>query len=203
MVLLSWLESLPKSDTESLEHHGPPSPGASHNDSNINTINRRNQTLTRTNPYRHKMLTNGSFVSLKDIPTGSDEGSTRLTTSTVDDSNSSDTSSGSGYNNVGPTSKSIKDPSQAPVPGQPNIKRSNTSAAQLAKTEAGPGSSGLRRSHNTGYYSFRDYSPVYGTATLGRGATAYKNNLSVLAEDEMNGTMRNNNRRTKRTESFV
>ena len=47
------------------------------------------------------MLTNGSFVSLKDIPTGSDEGSTRLTTSTVDDSNSSDTSSGSGYNNVG------------------------------------------------------------------------------------------------------
>ena len=47
------------------------------------------------------MLTNGSFVSLKDIPTGSDEGSTRLTTSTVDDSNSSDTSSGSSYNNVG------------------------------------------------------------------------------------------------------
>ena len=51
------------------------------------------------------MLTNGSFVSLKDIPTGSDEGSTRLTTSTVDDSNSSDTSSGSGsatnYNNIG------------------------------------------------------------------------------------------------------
>ena len=139
------------------------------------------------------MLTNGSFVSLKDIPTGSDEGSTRLTTSTVDDSNSSDTSSGSGYNNVGEcdreteqrpssphlptsglTSKSIKDPSQAPVPGQANIKRSNTSAAQLAKTEAGPGSCGLRRSHNTGYYSFRDYSPVYGTATLGRGATAYK-----------------------------
>ena len=47
------------------------------------------------------MLTNGSFVSLKDIPTGSDEGSTRLTASTVDDSNSSDTSSGSSYNNVG------------------------------------------------------------------------------------------------------
>ena len=31
----------------------------------------------------------------------------------------------------------------------------------------------------------------------------FRNNLSVLAEDEMNGTMRNNNRRTKRTESFV
>ena len=58
-VLLSWLESLPKSDTESLGHGGPPSPGpGSHNnsiDSNINTINRRNQTLTRTNPYRHKV----------------------------------------------------------------------------------------------------------------------------------------------------
>merc|ERR1719433_983694 len=205
MVLLSWLESLPKSDTESLEHHGPPSPGASHNDSNINTINRRNQTLTRTNPYRHKVLTNGSFVSLKDIPTGSDEGSTRLTTSTVDDSNSSDTSSGSSYNNVGLTSKSIKDPSLATgtVPGQPNIKRSNTSAAQLAKTET-MSQAGLRRSHNTGYYSFRDYSPVYGTATLGRGGAAYKNNLSVLAEDEMpGGTMRNNRQRTKRTESFV
>ena len=58
--------------------------------------------------------------------------------------------------------------------GQPSIKRSNTSAAHLAKAEAGQGSSGLRRTHNTGYYSFRDYSPVYGTATLGRGAAAYK-----------------------------
>ena len=119
------------------------------------------------------MLTNGSFVSLKDIPTGSDEGSTRLTTSTVDDSNSSDTSSGSSYNNVGLTSKSIKDPAGVGVPGQANIKRSNTSAAQLAKTETAS-QAGLRRSHNTGYYSFRDYSPVYGTATLGRGAATYK-----------------------------
>ena len=36
---------------------------------------------------RHKMLTNGSFVSLKDIPSGSEEGSTRMTSSTLDDSN--------------------------------------------------------------------------------------------------------------------
>ena len=57
------------------------------------------------------------------------------------------------------------------MPGQAVVKRSNTSAAHLAKTEGG---SGLRRSHATGYYSFRDYSPVYGTATLGRGAAAYK-----------------------------
>merc|ERR1719340_432550 len=70
-VLLSWLESLPKN--EGSVEEGPPSPPASHNHSmdsanGVNTISRRNQTLTRTNPYRHKMLTNGSFVSLKDIP---------------------------------------------------------------------------------------------------------------------------------------
>lgn len=204
-VLLSWLESLPKSDSDSMDPISPPSPPTSHNnsmDSTINTISRRNQTLTRTNPYRHKVLTNGSFVSLKDIPTGSEEGSTRLTTSTVDDSTSSDTSSSS-FNNIGLTSKSIKDCNGLNNPT--SVKRSNTSAAQLShnitpmnKTE---NNSGLRRSHNTGYYSFRDYSPVYGTATLGRGGV-FKSNLSVLAEDNMQGTARSN-RRTKRTESFV
>ena len=50
--------------------------------------------------------------------------------------------------------------------------------------------------------SFRDYSPVYGTATLGRGGQ-YKNNLSVLAEDNPHCATMRNNRRTKRTESFV
>ena len=59
-VLLSWLESLPKSESDSLEPMSPPSPPASHNNSldsqsGANTINRRNQTLTRTNPYRHKV----------------------------------------------------------------------------------------------------------------------------------------------------
>jgi len=204
-VLLSWLESLPKSDSDSMDPISPPSPPTSHNnslDSTINTISRRNQTLTRTNPYRHKVLTNGSFVSLKDIPTGSEEGSTRLTASTVDDSNSSDTSSSS-FNNIGLTSKSIRQNNELNNPT--SVKRSNTSAAQLShnitpmnKTED---NSGLRRTHNTGYYSFRDYSPVYGTATLGRGGV-FKSNLSVLAEDNMHGTIRSN-RRTKRTESFV
>ena len=198
-VLLSWLESLPKTEASD---EAPPSPPASHNhsmDSNgINTISRRNQTLTRTNPYRHKMLTNGSFVSLKDIPTGSEEGSTRLTSSTVDDSNSSDTSSSS-FNNIGLTSKSVKEANPA------SVKRSNTSAASLVghtpvqvKAPEVQGGS-LRRSHNTGYYSFRDYSPVYGTATLGRGGV-FKNNLSVLTEDTLHG---GTGRRTKRTESFV
>ena len=62
------------------------------------------------------------------------------------------------------------------MPGQASVKRSNTSAAHLvAKPElVGGNNSGLRRSHATGYYSFRDYSPVYGTATLGRGAAQYK-----------------------------
>ena len=202
-VLLSWLESLPKN--EGSENEAPPSPPASHNHSmdsqnGVNTISRRNQTLTRTNPYRHKMLTNGSFVSLKDIPTGSEEGSTRLTSSTVDDSTSSDTSSSS-FNNIGLTSKSVKESNPA------SVKRSNTSAAglgghgpvvvQQGKVEVTGGS--LRRSHNTGYYSFRDYSPVYGTATLGRGGV-FKSNLSVLNEDHLHG---GTGRRTKRTESFV
>ena len=202
-VLLSWLESLPKN--EGSEESPPSPPASSHNhsmDSNgVNTISRRNQTLTRTNPYRHKMLTNGSFVSLKDIPTGSEEGSTRLTSSTVDDSTSSDTSTSS-FNNIGLTSKSVKESNPA------SVKRSNTSAAGLGghhvpvvqhqgKVEVTGGS--LRRSHNTGYYSFRDYSPVYGTATLGRGGV-FKSNLSVLNEDHLHG---GTGRRTKRTESFV
>ena len=145
------------------------------------------------------MLTNGSFVSLKDIPTGSEEGSTRLTSSTVDDSNSSDTSSSS-FNNIGLTSKSVKESNPA------SVKRSNTSAAGLSshgcvqvKTSEAQGGS-LRRSHNTGYYSFRDYSPVYGTATLGRGGV-FKSNLSVLNEDHLHAGP--SGRRTKRTESFV
>jgi hypothetical protein len=192
----------------------------------VNTISRRNHTLTRTNPYRHKVLTNGSFVSLKDIPSGgsSDEGgSTRLTASTLDDSNGSDTSSGGGgggrnnnnSNNIGLTSKSLRDASSSAA-----VKRSNTSAAVLRQQDehhsvgvplaavAATGSNGsLRRSHNTGYYSFRDYSPVFATATLGRGGQ-YRNHLPALAEDNIHGTLRHpasnhHGRKTKRTESFV
>jgi hypothetical protein len=210
-----------------------------------NTISRRNHTLTRTNPYRHKVLTNGSFVSLKDIPSGgsSDEGgSTRLTASTLDDSNGSDTSSGGGggggggvdgggvgrnnnSNNIGLTSKSLRDVNSSNAAG---VRRSNTSAATLrqqddlnggisvggmglslvaASTPIGGGGSSLRRSHNTGYYSFRDYSPVFATATLGR-AGQYRNHLPALAEDSLHGTLRHpashhQGRKTKRTESFV
>ena len=94
---------------------------------------------------------------------------------------------------TGLTSKSIRETSVAVLnavgPGQANIKRSNTSAAQLTSvgghlttkldpvnqnlTSSNGGGSNVRRSHNTGYYSFRDYSPVYGTATLSRGPRAY------------------------------
>ena len=105
------------------------------------------------------MLTNGSFVSLKDIPGGSEEGSTRLTTSTgTDDSNSSDTSSGSGgpYNNIGLTSKSIRESSALVLaaqagPGTANIKRSNTSAAQLSSITTDQSNNQRLRSHGTGY----------------------------------------------------
>ena len=87
----------------------------------------------------------------------------------------------------GLTSKSIREvvthsgPGSVPGPGQASVKRSNTmvaapcvslSAAQLLAPAAAQSADvpGMRRSHNTGYYSFRDYSPVYGTATLGRAA---------------------------------
>ena len=258
-VLLSWLDSLPKTgatpppppttattildvDTSNgkvcVVGVSSPSPPSSHNTSMesgtlVNTISRRNHTLTRTNPYRHKVLTNGSFVSLKDIPSGgsSDEGgSTRLTASTLDDSNGSDTSSGGGgggrannSNNIGLTSKSLRDASNS---NSVAVKRSNTSAAMLRQQEdhgsgggtvgmtvaamsvvGGSSSSNLRRSHNTGYYSFRDYSPVFATATLGRGGQ-YRNHLPALAEDNIPATLRHpssshHGRKTKRTESFV
>ena len=70
-------------------------------------------------------------------------------------------------------------PGSVPGPGQASVKRSNTMVAAPASLSAAqllaPGAPsadmpGMRRSHNTGYYSFRDYSPVYGTATLGRAA---------------------------------
>ena len=74
-------------------------------------------------------------------------------------------------------------PGSVPGPGQASVKRSNTmvaapaslSAAQLLAPAAGQSADvpGMRRSHNTGYYSFRDYSPVYGTATLGRAARVH------------------------------
>jgi len=123
-VLLSWLDSLPKTDDKVGVTSSSPSSHNTSLDSTLNTISRRNHTLTKTNPYRHKVLTNGSFVSLKDIPSGSEEGSTRMTSSTLDDSNGSDTSSGS-HNNVGLTSKSLK------VATSSGIKRSNTSASSL------------------------------------------------------------------------
>jgi hypothetical protein len=264
-VLLSWLDSLPKTGTTPPPPPPPPtaktttildvdtsngkvsigvsspSPPSSHNTSMesgtlVNTISRRNHTLTRTNPYRHKVLTNGSFVSLKDIPSGgsSDEGgSTRLTASTLDDSNGSDTSSGGGgggrnnnnnssSNNIGLTSKSLRDANNS---NNVAVRRSNTSAATLRQQEVGGGGGGgtslgaaaavvttpnntLRRSHNTGYYSFRDYSPVFATATLGRGGQ-YRNHLPALTEDNnSHGTLRHaashhQGRKTKRTESFV
>ena len=52
-VLLSWLDSLPPKAGEA--EKGRNSPPSSHNTSLENTISRRNHTLTKTNPYRHKV----------------------------------------------------------------------------------------------------------------------------------------------------
>ena len=85
-----------------------------------------------------------------------------------------------------------------------SVKKSNTSANDLstqlkAKGEVFEQGGSLRRTHNTSYHSFRDYSPVYGTATIGRGGV-FKSNLRVLTEDHHGG---NSSRKMKRTESFV
>ncbi len=103
--LSNWLDSLPRS-----EH----SPNTTSHDLSIEqggTLGRHsrsgNHTLTKTNPYRHKVLTNGSFLNLKDIPNGgggngganaaasnsnNDNDSSRPTTSTEDNGGSSQSS---------------------------------------------------------------------------------------------------------------
>ena len=86
-------------------------------------------TLTKI-PHCHKMLTNGSFATLRETPSGSDCGSTQLTTSTLDESHSSDNSTEC-YDNYYTQSGGVR--------------RSNTSAT-LA-----------RGSSNTGYFSVKDY----------------------------------------------
>ncbi len=74
--LSAWLDSLPRSEV---------SPNTTSHDLSLDnngggggTLGRQrsgNHTLTKTNPYRHKVLTNGSFLNLKDIPNGGSGGS--------------------------------------------------------------------------------------------------------------------------------
>ena len=84
--LSSWLDSLPRSERATSEavpdmhlEGGETLP--------------KQHTLTKTNPYRHKVLTNGSFLNLKDLPAASSGSSaagsgddSRPTTSTEDSS---------------------------------------------------------------------------------------------------------------------
>jgi hypothetical protein len=121
-VLLSWLESLPTAQ-QNITNQDLLNP----DQSNKNHPNQFN-TLTKSH-HRHKMLTNVSFATLRETPSGSDCGSTQLTTSTLDESHSSDsrTECYNYYTESG------------------GVRRSNTSAT-LA-----------RGSSNTGYFSFKDY----------------------------------------------
>ena len=82
--LSSWLDSLPRSERG---HHLPED-----QDPGMETLPKQH-TLTKTNPYRHKVLTNGSFLNLKDLPAASSGSSaagsgddSRPTTSTEDSS---------------------------------------------------------------------------------------------------------------------
>ena len=85
--LSSWLDSLPRSERGHMTSEDVP-------DMNLDggeTLPKQH-TLTKTNPYRHKVLTNGSFLNLKDLPAASSgsgssaDGDSRPTTSTEDSS---------------------------------------------------------------------------------------------------------------------
>ena len=111
--LSSWLDSLPRSEA-AVSAAGASPNTTSHdlsleNGGTLGRGQRGNHTLTKTNPYRHKVLTNGSFLNLKDIPNGSgggsgggnasnnsNEDSSRPTTSTEDTNSGSSQSSESG-----------------------------------------------------------------------------------------------------------
>ena len=91
--LSSWLDSLPRSERG---HHLPaesvPDLHLEGGGGGSDTLPKQH-TLTKTNPYRHKVLTNGSFLNLKDLPAASSGSSaagsgddSRPTTSTEDSS---------------------------------------------------------------------------------------------------------------------
>ena len=173
-VLLSWLEALPTKEENLIIKDSQDS------DNPLNQMN----TPTRS-PQRQRMLTNGSFKPVREATSGSDCGSGQLTTSTLDESHSSD-SSQEFY-----TSYSTH---------TGGVRRSNTSAT-LA-----------RGSSSTGYFSVKEYGLEYGAATLGRvprgrqgvGARRYREGafMPVVSETDLYHSSRTG-RRLKRTESFV
>ena len=85
--LSSWLDSLPRSERGHIE------PDITLEGAAQGTLPKQH-TLTKTNPYRHKVLTNGSFLNLKDLPAASSGSSSaddsRPTTSTEDSSEGRD-----------------------------------------------------------------------------------------------------------------
>ena len=173
-VLLSWLESLPTKDENLIIKA---SQGSDKPPSQINTLTR--------SPQRQRMLTNGSFKPVVVAASVSECGSGQLTTSTLDESQSSD-SSQEFY-----TSYSTH---------TGGVRRSNTSAT-LA-----------RGSSNTGYFTVKEYGLEYGAATLGRmprgrqGVSERKYRegafMPVVSETDLYFSSRTG-RRLKRTESFV
>ena len=115
--LSHWLDSLPRSDSNG---HSPNTTAHDLSMEQGGTL-RKHHTLTKTNPYRHKVLTNGSFLNLNTAATSpsavanvvtpggansvmsSEDGSSRPTTSTEDTSGTgSSQSSESGDFSSGP-----------------------------------------------------------------------------------------------------
>ena len=123
--LSNWLDSLPRSaaDGASPNHTMEVLDPGTLSKSGGNTSsggNNQQHTLTKTNPYRHKVLTNGSFLNLKDLPSGSSGGggsddnssSSRPTTSTTEDNNSN-SGQGSEDNFVNGVGRKVIDTSTA------------------------------------------------------------------------------------------
>ena len=143
--LSQWLDSLPRSEN---------SPNTTAHEISLDgTLSKRNHTLTKTNPYRHKVLTNGSFLNLKDIPNNnnnaaanpissvsSDDNSSRPTTSTTDPDSTSE------HSDLNSRSYS-------------NLKRSNTSVNPSPPVDTARAIidtyTGNLFSRSTNYYSFR------------------------------------------------
>lgn len=149
--IYNWLDTLPRADSCKTDVTTV-SPNTSHEVSGDGTLGRKPSTLTN----RQKVLTNGSFLNLKDLPSGSDEGSnaSRPTTST------DDSISDNGF--------VAEDKPAMPGDLYPSVKRSNTSASingftsvQLddrqgnrSPTQDAYAHQVFSRSMN--YYSFRD-----------------------------------------------
>ncbi|CAB4068963.1 unnamed protein product [Lepeophtheirus salmonis] len=146
--LNDWLDSLPRST-------GSPDTTA-HDLSVDGTLVKRNHTLSKTNPYRHKVLTNGSFLNLKESCDDASNSSSRPTTSTTDPDSTSEHSESSPHRRASHSHS---------TGGAPNsiLKRSNTVVNTPIDTDTARAiidtyTTGHLFNRSPNYFSFRENS---------------------------------------------